>query len=1275
MSETIHCPECGAPLAASAPRGLCPACLLKRGLETNTVAPARAPAPASRWLPPSVDELAPRFSELEITQLIGRGGMGAVYQARQKTLDRVVALKVLPPEIGQDPAFTERFAREAQALAKLNHPHIVAIYDFGQRGDLFFFLMEYVDGMNLRGLLDSGHISPKEALAIVPQICEALQYAHDQGIVHRDIKPENILLSKQGQVKIADFGLAKLIGQSGRGVSPLVSAPSLTRGETPLPLSPTEAGAVMGTPQYMAPEQRDRPAEVDHRADIYALGVVFYQMLTGELPVGQFTPPSRKVQIDVRLDEVVLRALEKQPEKRYQQVSEVKTSVETIVATPAQGDTSTQPGSAAPVPQATVNPPLFVQRGGRRRLYWPGVLFFCGTIGVVVLGVNLALALALWLLTAQAWAMFQPREWPWVLLLAAACALMRLAALQLGARKIPPADVTPIARSGTARKVSGRVLLMVVALAVAAGIAAGVEFLTHWWAAASSTASADGNAITTPARIAVWIALAIGTVWFIIRRVWLPAKTPVAANAPATSLSLMEFSMALQRGNYAQAWEATAPMFQRTISKDQWVSEMEKVRRPLGQAVSGKFRSLHVAPDRTRHDWVRETSFDSLKVAVESLTAAVQPNGEWKVISYDIKPLDGLTVSTSAAPLLPYPFGPTFASRTALNIARLGWVLGFLAALGFIPSGDWMFHFLGFFGLIPVAVVIDFFYRTQKRAPAAPDASKTTMDEPRTPLFPPSFGITFHSRIALRVAHIGVLLGCFAVMGFFPGLRWMFGCSGFFGLIGIAVLLELIHRAQNNIPIGAASTPWSGAQAMSPEASTAPPSALRSRIGRTFLWIARLAGSLWFLVFALFFIGEGPPNIINQPPHVQWEFLGIALMAAGMVTGWFSATTAARLIIVGWALFHVAEGRLHAVSPVDLAATIGTGYLIARRALGPPSHWRNVLAGMGVGGINAAVVAMLLAGSHGGTSPGGTSHITWNQTGIDDVQPDGTIRFQSTTATGNLTHSTWTTYQFINSDFVHIENMTDAHGQPIPFTVQHDEQAHIYRFTLTLPDAVPPGQVFTMTSEGMKQTLVKPTGNPGEFEYHMNHWPAIDGDTRQVEVHRLPAGATLLDKSPADLVESKKDGRIELRIDRIIPPGGNLEIRYRYRLTTAGASTDAGQTVATLPPVVVRTVPPAGARDVAPGRTDICVTFSKDMVDGCWSWCTAWPDSAPVTIGQPRFDTDHRTATITALLEPDHTYAYWLNSEQFQNFKDTSGHPAVPYLLIFHTASSAHSKE
>lgn len=223
--------------------------------------------------------------------------------------------------------------------------------------------MEFVDGVNLRQLLQTGRISAREALAIVPQICDALQFAHDLGIVHRDIKPENILMDRRGRVKVADFGLAKIMGAERGSVSRSTDAatdasaksePSLTgqaaAGHSPALRKLTDAGRVMGTPQYMSPEQRDNPGEVDHRADIYALGVVFYQMLTGELPGKQIEAPSKKVSIDVRLDEIVLRALEKKPELRYQQVSALKTQVETIAESPPRSSgresALTEPGKS-----------------------------------------------------------------------------------------------------------------------------------------------------------------------------------------------------------------------------------------------------------------------------------------------------------------------------------------------------------------------------------------------------------------------------------------------------------------------------------------------------------------------------------------------------------------------------------------------------------------------------------------------------------------------------------------------------------------------------------------------------------------------------------------------------------------------------------------------------------------------------------------------------------------------------------------------------------------
>jgi serine/threonine protein kinase len=308
MNVLRVCPDCESELPSDAPEGLCPKCLLHSGLLSpsgGSISPGRL-----SFLAPSPAEIAVHFPQLEIIELLGQGGMGAVYKARQVKLDRLVALKILPQEACHDTDFQQRFAREAKALAKLSHPNIVGIHDFGEAGGYFYFLMEYVDGANLRSVFQTGRLSPEDALAIVPQICDALQYAHEAEIVHRDIKPENILLDAKGHVKIADFGLAKLIGP------------------TPADLHLTGSRQIMGTPHYMAPEQMEKPQTVDHRADIYSLGVVFYEMLTGELPLGRFAPPSRKAKVDARLDHVILKALEKEPEARFQRVSEMKGEIE-----------------------------------------------------------------------------------------------------------------------------------------------------------------------------------------------------------------------------------------------------------------------------------------------------------------------------------------------------------------------------------------------------------------------------------------------------------------------------------------------------------------------------------------------------------------------------------------------------------------------------------------------------------------------------------------------------------------------------------------------------------------------------------------------------------------------------------------------------------------------------------------------------------------------------------------------------------------------------------
>ena len=301
--------------------------------------------------PLSPAALAPHFPQLEILECLGRGGMGVVYKARQKALNRFVALKILAPERSTDSGFAERFTAEARMLASLNHPNIVTIHDFGESGGFYHLVMEYVDGVNLRQAMTAGRFTPEQALAIVPPVCEALQYAHDHGVVHRDIKPENLLLDQQGRVKVADFGIAKLLGSATAG------GPGTTAADT-VPVNAPPAGAVgpdtlgasaAGTPQYMAPEQRAR-GPVDHRADIYSLGVVLYELLTGETPKTSLEAPSRKIQIDVRLDEVVLRALAVAPELRFPTATEFRTRVEALTAPATPVPVQAPPQKSASVP-------------------------------------------------------------------------------------------------------------------------------------------------------------------------------------------------------------------------------------------------------------------------------------------------------------------------------------------------------------------------------------------------------------------------------------------------------------------------------------------------------------------------------------------------------------------------------------------------------------------------------------------------------------------------------------------------------------------------------------------------------------------------------------------------------------------------------------------------------------------------------------------------------------------------------------------------------------
>ena len=252
----------------------------------------------------TVEAVGQRLRQYEVIAAIGEGGIGCVFKARHRVLNRSVALKVLRGEWADDPTFIERFRREASTLANLNHPGIVAIHDYGESGDLCYIAMELVDGSTLRQLMDAGEITPGRVLAIAGDLCAALSAAHKCGIVHRDIKPSNIVIDKQGRLKLVDFGLSKIR-------QPQSSEFTLTTPDTRL-----------GTPAYVAPEQWKNPQLADERADIFALGVVIYEMLAGGKPIGNFPLASAKAGLSPRVDAVLSKAMQNDPNLRYASVED-----------------------------------------------------------------------------------------------------------------------------------------------------------------------------------------------------------------------------------------------------------------------------------------------------------------------------------------------------------------------------------------------------------------------------------------------------------------------------------------------------------------------------------------------------------------------------------------------------------------------------------------------------------------------------------------------------------------------------------------------------------------------------------------------------------------------------------------------------------------------------------------------------------------------------------------------------------------------------------------
>ncbi|KAB2638215.1 MAG: serine/threonine protein kinase [Verrucomicrobia bacterium] len=258
---------------------------------------------------PEPARLAPLFPGYEIECLIATGGMGAVYKALQLSLDRQVAIKILPREFGEDESFRANFEAEAKAMARLNHPNLIGVYDFGEAAGMLFIIMEFVPGQTLYHSAHAIAIAPEAAARIVVGVCLGLAHAHEHGVLHRDIKPGNILLDQQARPKIGDFGLARPMGAT------------------------VEAGeAIFGTPHYTAPEVLRHPNRVDARADIFSVGVVLHELLTGRLPTSDLRPPSVICGCDARFDAIIRRATNPMPELRFPSAAHMAKALHVLCA-------------------------------------------------------------------------------------------------------------------------------------------------------------------------------------------------------------------------------------------------------------------------------------------------------------------------------------------------------------------------------------------------------------------------------------------------------------------------------------------------------------------------------------------------------------------------------------------------------------------------------------------------------------------------------------------------------------------------------------------------------------------------------------------------------------------------------------------------------------------------------------------------------------------------------------------------------------------------------
>ena len=295
--------------------------------------------------PPTVAEINEWLGDkYEVSEVLGVGGMGVVYKGSQSNPDRLVAIKLLPPALDEsgELSYSERFRREAKAMSLLDHPNIISLLEFGETKEgAPYFVMEFVDGSDLHTLIHAAKLELSHVVSWFPLICHALEHAHSKGIYHCDIKPANIMIAKDGRVKIADFGLVQLQAD------------------------PAEGEKVLGTVGYSAPEIFEPKATVDHRADIFSLGILIYELLTGRIPEGEWIPPSQlNKAVDPRFDDLVLHCVQHNPNERFQSASHLSSVLTDIASNrllPTQRQQIAKP-SAALIAGGAVNRPARIPR-------------------------------------------------------------------------------------------------------------------------------------------------------------------------------------------------------------------------------------------------------------------------------------------------------------------------------------------------------------------------------------------------------------------------------------------------------------------------------------------------------------------------------------------------------------------------------------------------------------------------------------------------------------------------------------------------------------------------------------------------------------------------------------------------------------------------------------------------------------------------------------------------------------------------------------------------